>query len=299
VTQQPLEFSTRADEGGAPIPEDDRPAVGPTAGEPGPSPRRVRLKLVVAYDGTDFRGFAEQPGVRTVAGTLADALEKVLRAPREALELVCAGRTDAGVHAWGQVVSVAAPPDTDPDHVARVVNRLAAPEIVVRSCEPVDDGFDARRSACWRSYRYTIVNRPDPDPFLARYAWWVPGLLDLTQLRLAADPFVGEHDFSAFCRRASGTGITGTGTLVRRVLRSGWKPAAEGILVYEVTAGAFCWQMVRSIVGTLVAAGSGRCRPGDILTILRSGDRSRAGTLAPPQGLSLWEVGYQAFAAGA
>jgi tRNA pseudouridine38-40 synthase len=300
VTQQPLEFSRRADEEATGAPEDEPALTGPPA-DPVPAVRR--LKLVVSYDGTGFRGFAEQPDFRTVAGTLVEALEKVLRAPREALELVCAGRTDAGVHAWGQVVSLAAPPDTDPDHVARVLNRLTAPEIVVRSCEVVDEQFDARRSAYWRTYRYTIVNRPEPDPFLARYAWWVPGPLDLAQLRLAADPFVGEHDFSAFCRRPSGSGprsadAPGAPLLVRRVLRSGWASTGDGILVYEITARAFCWQMVRSIVGTLVAAGSGRSRPGDILTILRSGDRSTAVSPAPAHGLSLWAVGYEAFEAG-
>ena len=259
--------------------------------EPSPpaSDANTRLKLVVSYDGTDFHGFAAQRnGIRTVESVLGDALEKVLRSSRELLNLGCAGRTDAGVHARGQVVSVDAPPDIDPTGVPRAVNGMIAPEVVVRSCVRVGPEFDARRSAQWRMYRYTVVNRPEADPFLARYAWWVPARLDLPQLRLAADPFVGEHDFAAFCRR----GPEGS-TTVRRVLDSRWLTTAEdGVLVYEIRATAFCWQMVRSIVGTLVEAGSGKRRPGDMLRILRSKHRDAAGQLAPAHGLALWEVGY-------
>ncbi len=161
-----------------------------------------RLKLVVAYDGSDFHGFASQGfGVRTVESQLSDALEKVLQTTREGLGLVCAGRTDSGVHAWGQVVTVDAPESVDPSRVRHAVNGITAPEIVVRHCTQVGPDFDARRSASWRRYRYTVLNRPEPDPFLARYAWWVPQPLDLAQLRLAADPFVGEHDFASFCRK--------------------------------------------------------------------------------------------------
>jgi tRNA pseudouridine38-40 synthase len=247
-----------------------------------------RLKLTVAYDGTDFHGFAAQRDVRTVESVLADALEKSLRSSRELLNLACAGRTDAGVHARAQVVSVDAPPDVEPDAVRRAVNGMTTPEIVVRGCERVPAGFDARHSAQWRTYRYTIVNRPEPDPFLARYAWWVPVDLDLAPLRLAADPFVGEHDFAAFCRK----GPEGS-TTIRRVLDSRWLTTNEdGVLAYEIRATAFCWQMVRAIVGTLIEAGSGRRRPGDLLRVLRGKDRQHAGSLAPAHGLTLWDVGY-------
>ena len=247
----------------------------------------ARLKLVVAYDGTDFHGFAAQPEVRTVAGVLSKALEKVLRHP---VELACAGRTDTGVHAWGQVVSLEAEPGVDPWRLQSALNGMLAPEVVVRSCETVDAAFDARHSARWRSYRYTIVNRPSADPFLARYAWWVSEPLDRRLLRLAGDPFVGEHDFSAFCRK----GPEGS-TAVRRVTRSHWSDLGEGVLRYEITGTAFCWQMVRSIVGTMVEAGRGKRRPGDIMSILRSRDRAEAGQLAPPHGLCLWEVGYEGY----
>jgi tRNA pseudouridine38-40 synthase len=248
-----------------------------------------RLKLVVAYDGTDFHGFAAQtPEIRTVEGVLADALEKVLRAQREYLNLACAGRTDRGVHARGQVVTVDAPPDADESTVVHALNHMIGPEIVVRSCERVGADVDARRSARSRTYRYTVLNRPEPDPFLARTSWWVSEPLDLAQLRLAADPFVGEHDFASFCRR----GPEGS-TTMRHVLAAHWLPIEDDdVYVFEIRATAFCWQMVRSVVGTIVDAGSGKRRPGDMLRILRAKDRQAAGTVAPPHGLTLWEVEY-------
>lgn len=249
-----------------------------------PGGGRAKVRLVLAYDGTDFHGFAAQPDVRTVEGVLARALEKVLR---HGVELSVAGRTDAGVHAWGQVVSFDADPGVDPWRLQSALNGILGPEVVVRSCELVAPSFDARRSARWRRYRYTVLARPHPDPFFARYAWWVEQPLDLAALRTAADPFIGEHDFAAFCR----AGPAGT-TTVRTVLDSRWDEAGEGILRYEITATAFCWQMVRSLVGTMVEVGRGRLRPGDLLSILHSRDRAQAGPVAPPHGLCLWEVGY-------
>lgn len=241
-------------------------------------------RLLVAYDGTDFRGFAAQRDQRTVAGVLGAALAKVLRTE---VDLACAGRTDAGVHAWGQVVSFEAPPGIDVDRIVASLNGMLGPEVVVRDASLVPHGFDARHSARWRAYRYTIVNRPVADPFLARTAWHVPGRLDLRALRLAADPFIGEHDFGSFCRK----GPEGS-TTIRRVTESAWVDLGDGILRYDIRATAFCWQMVRSVVGTLVDVGLGKRRPGDMLTILRAGDRNAAGTVAPPTGLCLWEVGY-------
>jgi tRNA pseudouridine38-40 synthase len=243
-----------------------------------------KLKLVVAYDGTGFHGFAVQPDVRTVAGALGKALEKVLR---HEPEMSCAGRTDAGVHAWGQVVSLPCDPGVDTRRLQKALNGMLAPEVVVRSCELVSAGFDARHSARWRAYRYTIVNRPVPDPFLARYAWWVPGELERAAMQLGADPFVGEHDFAAFCR-----GGPAGSTTVRRVEESRWVEAGDDVLRFEIRATAFCWQMVRSIVGTLVDIGTGARRAGDVMGMLRGKDRAAAGKVAPPQGLCLREVGY-------
>lgn len=244
----------------------------------------AKCRLVVAYDGTGYRGFAEQPNVRTVGGTLRRALERVVRHP---VELACAGRTDAGVHAWGQVVTFDAGAGLDPWRVQSALNGMLAPEIVVRDADLVDPSFDPRHSARWREYHYTIVDRPFPDPFRARYAWCVAEPLDVKLLRLAADPFLGERDFAAFCRK----GPEGS-TTVRRVLVSRWRDDGDGVLVYEVRANAFCWQMVRSMVGTLVDVGRGRLRPGDVLAIMRARDRGAAGQIAPPHGLCLREVGY-------
>jgi tRNA pseudouridine38-40 synthase len=242
------------------------------------------LKLTIAYDGTEFHGFAAQREVRTVEGVLAAAMEKVLR---HSVELACAGRTDAGVHAWGQVVSCTAPDGVDPALLARSVNSQLGPEVVVRAAEVVEASFDARHAAKWREYRYTIVNRPVPDPFLTRTAWWVPEPLDVALLRLGADPFLGEHDFASFCRK----GPPGS-TTMRRVLATRWHAEGDGVLAFDIRATAFCWQMVRSIVGTLVDVGVGKIRPGDILRILHTCDRAAADTVAQPHGLCLREVGY-------
>lgn len=260
-------------------------APEPTLFEGSPGEGRSKLKLVVAYDGTDFHGFAVQPDVRTVQGVLGKALEKVLR---HEIDLACAGRTDAGVHAWGQVVSFEADPGVDPWRLRDSLNSLIGPEIVVRSCELVDPGFDARHSAVSRTYRYTVLNRPEPDPFRARYAWWVETPLDFAPMRMAADPLIGEHDFASFCRRSSNPGAT----TIRRVLTSHWIDLGDGEYRYDITATAFCWQMVRSVVGTLVDVGLGRLTAGDVRAILASHNREAAGQVAPPHGLSLWEVGY-------
>ena len=249
----------------------------------------VRVRMTVAYDGTGFHGFAPNPGVPTVGGTLRDALEKVLRAP---VELTCAGRTDTGVHAWGQVVSFDAPTERfDPLTLQRAVNRLCGPAVVVREARAAAEDFDARRSATGRTYRYTVVNRPVPDPFLAGTAWHVDEPLDLDLLRLGCDPLIGEHDFSAFCRRPK-LRDGSEASLVRYVRRAGWSEVGDGILRFEIEANAFCHPMIRSVVGTLVEVGAGRRHAGELLGILAGRDRAAASKLAPPQGLCLWAVSY-------
>ncbi|HEV2369625.1 MAG TPA: hypothetical protein VGR90_07095, partial [Acidimicrobiales bacterium] len=189
-------------------------ATPPTSAPSGPPAGAVRVRLTVAYAGSGFRGFALQPSVPTVAGAIAQAINTVVGHP---VELVCAGRTDAGVHAAGQVVHFDLRPDQARDAYAgpeidyvrlrRACNRMLAPRIVVRAAEPAPPGFDARRSAQWRRYRYRVLNREDPDPFLAATTWHVEEPLDLRAMQLACDPLHGEHDFSAFCRqRPDGTG---------------------------------------------------------------------------------------------
>jgi len=262
------------------------PSEEPTSGPAGPL---VRVRLLVAYDGTDFAGVAPSPGVKTVGGVLGSSIERVLRHP---VRLTVAGRTDAGVHAWGQVVTFDASAEAlDLETLQRSVNRMCAPAVVVREATIEPETFDARHSAKARRYRYTVVNRPWPDPFLVRTAWHVDQPLDLATMRLACDPFFGEHDFSSFCRKPKvPEGVAFS--MVRRVIDARWHDLGDGILRFDIEATAFCQQMVRAIVGTLVDVGLGKKRAGDLTAIIRAQDRSLAGTLAPAHGLCLWEVVY-------
>jgi tRNA pseudouridine38-40 synthase len=250
--------------------------------------------MTLAYDGTGFHGFAAQPGgVRSVAGSLSAALARVLRLPAPP-EVTCAGRTDAGVHAWGQVAHIDVPAATastiDLQDLRRRLVKLLGPAIVVRTVSTAPEGWDARRSARRRSYRYTVLNRPLPDPFLHGRVWLVEQPLDLRAMQLGCDPLIGEHDFASFCRRVPGE--DGDASLVRRVLDAGWVDLGDGVLRFDISATAFCQQMVRSIVGTLVDVGRGKRRAGDMTSILRARDRAAAGIVAPPEGLCLWSVEY-------
>jgi tRNA pseudouridine38-40 synthase len=257
----------------------------------------TRLRLTISYDGAGFRGFAVQPGQRTVAGVLGEAIAVVVG---HRVELVCAGRTDAGVHARGQVVHVDVGEDTDTVRLVRSVNTLLKPAVVIRSAEIAPPGFDARRSARARRYRYLVLEHDTPDPLLAPVSWHVPGPLDLRAMAAAADALLGEHDFRAFCRRVPGT-AAGT-PIMRRVLdaRFSGVPVRPGelgpdarLLRFDIEATSFCHQMVRSVVGTLVEVGRGRRRASDVKWLLQSGDRSRVGgVIAPPQGLCLVGVAY-------
>ena len=251
----------------------------------------LRVRMTVAYDGRGFHGFASQPGtdVPTVGAALTEALGKVLRAP---VNLRVAGRTDKGVHAWGQVVSFDAPAASfDPERVQRSVNTQLGPRIVVRDVALAPPGFDARRSALSRRYRYTVVNRPVPDPFLAATSWHVDAPLDLRAMRLACDPLIGEHDFTSFCRAPRRVPDY---SMVRRVLDAGWRDAGDGVLCFEIEASSFCQQMVRAVVGTMVAMGRGQRVAGEMASILRARCRAEAARVAPPHGLCLWAVRYPA-----
>jgi tRNA pseudouridine38-40 synthase len=265
-------------------------APSPRPGSYAPPAGQVRVRLTVAYDGSAFHGFAANKGLATVQGSLAESLSLLLRAD---ITVTGAGRTDAGVHAWGQVVSFDAPATgLDLDRLARRLNGLCGPALSVRDAEVAADDFDARFSARWRRYRYTLVTTPWPDPFSAGTAWHVGKPLRLGDLRLACDPLVGEHDFASFCRRPRPAPGAPVPTLMRRVLDVHWDDLGEGVLRFEITATSFCHQMVRSVVGTLVDVGLGRRRAGDVLGILRARDRAAAGPVAPAHGLCLWDVGY-------
>lgn len=246
----------------------------------------VRLRLDVAYDGSAFHGFAENRGVRTVAGDLRGALERVVG---HEVRLTCAGRTDTGVHAVGQVVTVDVRAGLDPLALRDSLVAQLAPAVVVRRVSEVPAGFDARFSARARTYRYRVLDAEVPDPFLAATAWWVPGPLDRIALREACPPLLGEHDFSSFCRRPKGDAEV---SLVRRVLAADWSEPRPSLLELEITATAFCHQMVRSITGLLVDVGRGRRTPAEVTAALEARDRSSVPNLAPPHGLTLWSVTY-------
>jgi tRNA pseudouridine38-40 synthase len=242
--------------------------------------------MTIAYDGTGFAGFSENLNVKTVGGELKAALATVLRHP---VKLIVAGRTDAGVHAWGNVVHF----DTEsaPDLVAlqRNLNNMLGPAIAIRSADVAPAEFNARYAAVARRYRYTVLNWPVPDPFLATTTWHVPQPLDLAALRLACDPLIGEHDFSSFCRVPK---RIPDASLVRLVHDARWLDLGDGILRFDIDASSFCQQMVRAIVGTMVPMGLGRQRAGEMAGILRARDRSAANRVAPARGLCLWEVVY-------
>jgi tRNA pseudouridine38-40 synthase len=249
-----------------------------------------RARLVVSYLGSEFHGFAPNPGVTSVIGELTTAISRIVRQP---VHLVGAGRTDAGVHAWGQVVSLDLPAATDLDDLARRVNKLCAPAIAIREAEWVDGDFNARFSASWRSYRYHVWNDWAPNPLLATLSWHVPGDLDLRLMQAATSPLIGEHDFSSFCRKPRVADDQPEPSMVRIVHRITWERVDDTpLLRLTIRGSAFCHQMVRSITGTLVDVGLHKLTPADVNGILHARDRSVAGQVAPPNGLVLWEVGY-------
>jgi len=256
----------------------------------------VRLRLDLAYDGTDFHGWATQPGLRTVQGLLEAALAQVLRV--EAAPVTCAGRTDTGVHARGQVVHVDVAPDVlaasagrsaDPptEALLRRLNGVLPADVRVRGLREVPEAFDARFSAVWRRYAYRIADHPAlADPLVRRAVLARPRRLDLDAMNAAASGLIGEHDFAAFCKRREGA------TTVRTLLDLSWGRDAEGLAVASVRADAFCHHMVRSLVGALVAVGEGRRPPSWAAEVLAAGERDAAVTVVPAHGLTLEEVGY-------
>jgi tRNA pseudouridine38-40 synthase len=240
------------------------------------------VRLDLAYDGSGFHGWARQPGVRTVEGALSAALERVLRVLPA---LAVAGRTDAGVHARGQVASFALDGAVDPGRLQRAVNGILAPEVVITRAVVAPDGFDARFSATAREYRYRISVEPWPDPFAARFVWHLPQTLALGAMRRGARGLVGRHDFASFCR------IPQRGGTVRDLQRLS-VARRGGLVEIGARANAFCHQMVRSLVGTLVAVGEGRIEPEAMAAILAARDRRFAGPVAPAHGLTLERVLY-------
>jgi tRNA pseudouridine38-40 synthase len=243
------------------------------------------IRLDLAYDGTDFHGWAAQRdrAIRTVEGEVRRHLERVLH---EAPRLSVAGRTDAGVHARGQVVSLETSREIGPHALQAALNGALAPEVVVTAASWAPDGFDARFSATARTYRYVIDRAPVADPFTARYVWHRPGALDLASMRIAGRALVGTHDFTSFCRHPGGDRSKVRDVSLLSIRRNGDRDEIR------IRANAFLHQMVRSIVGTLVAVGEGRIDPGAIGGIVEARDRSAAGAVAPARGLTLEQVSY-------
>lgn len=246
----------------------------------------VRVRLDLAYDGTGFSGWATQPGLRTVQGSLEAVLATIC--PGEAPRLTVAGRTDAGVHARGQVAHVDLAATMAKDRLLlRRLNGLLPPDIRVFAAGPAPAGFDARFAAEWRRYAYRVVDGPgDPLRRADTLVW--PRALDRDRLQEASGALVGEHDFAAYCKRREGA------TTIRDLQRLDWVRDESGVLTATFQADAFCHSMVRSMVGALLAVGEGRrpeAWPGSLLTA-----RERASTVlvAPPHGLSLEAVGYPA-----
>ncbi len=252
----------------------------------------VRLRLQIGYDGTDFAGWARQPGQRTVCGELERVLSVILR---EQVTLTVAGRTDAGVHAVGQIahcdVSVASLQtrsiDGDPAMLVRRTAKMLTPDIRVKSVDAVSTDFDARFSALRRHYRYRLADRPwGAEPIRARDTAQWPRALDLHAMRAASVELVGLHDFAAFCKRREGA------TTVRDLQRYEWSIDDDGVLIAHVTADAFCWSMVRSLVGAVGAVGEGRRTPQWCAGLLTERSRSSSVPVAPACGLTLMSVDY-------
>ena len=238
----------------------------------------MRLRLTIEYDGTPFHGWAAQPGLPTVEGALRDALVSTFASFDG---LAVAGRTDAGVHALGQVASVDVTGGPPVARAAEALNTRLPDEISVLAAEPAAPDFHARHSARSRSYRYRILNRRTPSPFETRRSWWIPRALDDAGLAAAAALLPGEHDFRAFTPTETQHDV-----FVRVVERAEWIRRGDH-LDFEITADSYLRHMVRSLVGTMLELG-----PEEIEPLLDGRDRADAGATAPPWGLYLVAVGY-------
>jgi tRNA pseudouridine38-40 synthase len=270
----------------------DEPATGVSGGGPRSFEPQTRLRMQIGYDGTDFAGWARQPGRRTVCGVLEETLGTVLRAP---VTLTVAGRTDAGVHAIGQVAHLDVP-DTalqtrsiagDPANLVRRLAKMLPPDVRVKDIETAPEEFDARFSALRRHYEYRLSDDPwGAEPVAARTtaAWTRPLNVDLMQE--ASAHLLGLNDFAAFCKRRDGA------TTVRELQQFDWQRDDYGVLVAQVSADAFCWSMVRSLVGAVAAVGEGRRSAKWCADLLRQRSRSSEVPVAPACGLSLVGVDY-------
>ncbi|WP_438854089.1 tRNA pseudouridine synthase A [Agromyces sp. M3QZ16-3] len=271
----------------------------------------LRIRLDLAYQGTGFAGWSRQPALRTVQGVLEAALGTLFRREGAVPRLVVAGRTDAGVHATGQVAHIDVDPEafavvTRPkrgdgggvpadDPYAVLVRRLTGilgssdDDLVVRSARPAPEGFDARFSATWRRYSYRIADvGAERDPLQRHRTVWYPRLLDAEGMDVAAQTLLGLGDFAAFCKPRE------EATTIRTLQSYRWRRDADGVLVASLQADAFCHSMVRALVGACVAVGEGRLDVSGPAALMRARERTSAFKVLPAKGLTLTEVGYPA-----
>ena len=244
----------------------------------------MKLAGLVEYDGTEFAGWAVQPAKRTVEGTLAEALRTILRQP---VNLVVAGRTDAGVHASGQVVSFEAQTGLAPSSISYKVSAVLPEDLALRRCIAVRENFHARKDAKRRSYEYRVLNDPIRSPLLRRRTVHVAKELDLGLLKAAANLVQGVCDFRAF---------TPTKTYhvrFERVVEESLWEVRNGLLVYRITADSFLYGMVRTLTGTMLEVGSSKRKLADFERLLSGGERKSAGPAAPARGLTLVGVDYE------
>ncbi len=266
--------------------------TSPQRSSSSPPPAMIRLRLDVAYDGTDFHGWARQPGLRTVQAEIEQALATVLRLPQIPLA-TCAGRTDAGVHATGQVVHVDIPTqsidalvDADVHHLARRLNRFLPDDLVITGSIIAAAGFDARFSALSRQYVYLIHDGQEPlSPLLRRTVLSYGHAVEVELMQQAAQRVIGTHDFAGFCRQREGA------TTIRTILTADWQRQSDGIARLELSADAFCHSMVRSLVGAMLAVGEGRWSLERFTDQLSAVDRAGI-TVVRPHGLVLQSVTY-------
>ena len=244
-----------------------------------------KFKLVIEYDGTAYHGWQRQKSDRSIQAEIEKALTVMTR---QAITLSASGRTDAGVHALGQVAHFACETAIEPADFRRGLNSLLPDDIVIKTCKSVPDAFHARYDAKRKTYRYRILNRAVPTAVDRRYVWHLRKELQIEAMRAVVRHLVGRHDFKAF----EGTGSPRTST-VRTILRADLKKETDGYLIFEIEGDGFLRYMVRNIVGTLVEVGRGKITPEGFRAVLESKDREQAGATAPPQGLFLVAVDYK------
>ncbi|MFF1634460.1 tRNA pseudouridine(38-40) synthase TruA [Leifsonia sp. NPDC058248] len=265
---------------------------------------KTRFRLDIAYQGTDFNGWAVQPGLRTVQGELESAIATIFRRYGAVPALIVAGRTDAGVHAVGQVAHVdltgqqvaallkprgKAVVTDAATALARRINGILGPvpDIVLTAVTQAPEGFDARFSAMWRRYEYRVADSLSlRDPLQRHRTSWLPTELDVESMDAAAMSLLGLHDFASYCKPRDGS------TTIRTLQGFGWRRDPDGVLVADVKADAFCHSMVRALVGGCVTVGEGKLRVEDLVTLRDERARTSAFRVMPARGLTLMQVGY-------